>query len=949
MDPMVKLKPWQGRALFAVLFVLAFAGGRERGRRMVKSPPAPERGIQLIDHRTGASTWLDPLLATNITPFFFADLSNTTPASCTGIASCPQGREVRTLDGYATTNDGGGGTFAWLATSTKTPDLCTFVRPGGFSIGGWQRIETTGNPGGNRIEAPWCGGLPNANYQNPANGNWYVDSGYGIPARDTALTLRRARAAVVLLGGGAVHIPCGNWLLLTADPAATQNEYITLASNVSWFGDGDCSALRIPGGVTTGSAGYAAIFGINPSTAVAAPSTWAVNNVRVSRLLFDHNSAFNQWGGANFNGIGAQSQTASVGVPVGDNVEIDSNTVENFNGTFVFVGGTYQFQNLATRFKIHDNHILHVADDPNMGDSSFIAAGFTRGSIDHNRIEMGPNVGCGIASIASNAGAMKVATNCAHGLASTSGGGVFDTVVIKGAAAASNANGGWSITVNDSTHFTLTGSAFAATSTTGTVDACRGATAIEAHCIDADISDNQVQGSSVGLNIYADSANAGPMRILRNYLDEVQGGMVVAAITTRTLAGITVGENTTLNRPGSSATGAEWGISLATDSGSYTGSLLTDSLFRGNYQRLAYGAAFNAGNSYGITGGGNLTRVTIGPGNTSVGYGTGGFRLTEFVGANTANFETDVHIVGNEAHNVRLYGVELDGFANTAPHSLRTIVSGNRATQDNGGTALVQSVFVGQQLDALSIVTGNLESNSSGQAQPGAAGTVVLWLEAKYGTSSSLLQSAWNDQSASGFNFAQATIAQQPFLPVPGTGAPEIRFTGTQALTSSAAVAAGAWTVGLSFRLFSTPAPSTGYGLFTFETGASTFGMITLQNNGGYQPYSFIAKVGSTAVASSGFATALDTNLHNLVVTYNNGTNTTPGSYTAILDGTTETVVASGNIGRTITDFGSIGGNVTSGNVVSSGASVGIRKILVYNSALSGAPLTTLEQILGAP
>lgn len=915
------------RALYILALALVALSGSCYRVPAVEAPSAPVVGLTSLPN--------------SLTPLYFASLLTSYPVTTSA-------RDVRILDGYAATNDGGGGVFTWIAGSTKTADSCTFVRPTGYATGGWQRVETTGAPGNNRIEAAWCGGAPDANFQNPANGNWFQDVTYSVPATDRAVTLRRAEAAVKLLGVGSVHVGCGNWLLLTADPAATQNEYITLASNVSWFGDGDCSALRIPGGVTTGSSGYAAIFGINPTTGVATPSTWAVNNVRISRLLFDHNSAFNKWGGANFNGIGTQSQTAAVGIPVGDNDEIDNNTVENFNGTFAFVGGTYQYQNLATRIKIHDNHLWHIADDPNMGDSSFIAAGFTRGSIDHNRIEMGPNVGCGIAGITSNAGAMKVQTSCAHGLVSTTGGGVYDGVVIKGAAASSNANGYWSMTVNDSTHFTLTGSTYAATSTTGTIDAVRGATAIEAHCVDADISDNLVQGPSVCFNIYADSNNSGPMRIMHNYCDEVQAGIVIAAITGKTLSGVTAGENTVLVRPGNSATGAEWGISFGTDTGSYTGSLIQDFLIRGNFVSLAYGSPYSAGNSYGIPGGGNLSRGNV-TGNTSVSWGTAGYRLNELVAVNTANYIKDVHIVGNTAHNPRLYGVELDGFANTLPHTQRLVVTDNVATQDTTvSQSFVQNVFVGQQIDHQSIISGNYESNSSGITQPNSISGLVLWLQSTYGTTSSIFQSAWNDQSTGGFNFAQSVYAQQPYLPPPGSRTPEFEFTGTQALTNNSTVTGGAWTVGIQFHLTSLPGAATGTNLFTFEMGSNTFGEIDADNLGGYQPYTFMAKVAGAA-ASSGIANALDLNMHNLIVTYNNGTNTTPGSYTAVLDGTAQTVVASGSLGRTGTDLGSIGGRVTSGNVVSAGASVGIRKILVYSSNLTGSNLTSLELLLGSP
>lgn len=79
----------------------------------------------------------------NPAPIFWASLASASPNS----------RDTRTLDGYASTQDGGGGIVVWNASSTKAPDSCTVsAGPAGTgSPGRWER------PLADYVNVLWCG------------------------------------------------------------------------------------------------------------------------------------------------------------------------------------------------------------------------------------------------------------------------------------------------------------------------------------------------------------------------------------------------------------------------------------------------------------------------------------------------------------------------------------------------------------------------------------------------------------------------------------------------------------------------------------------------------------------------------------------------------------------------------------------------------------------------
>jgi hypothetical protein len=80
-----------------------------------------------------------------------------------------------------------------------------------------------------------------------------------------------------------------------------------------------------------------------------------------------------------------------------------------------------------------------------------------------------------------------------------------------------------------------------------------------------------------------------------------------------------------------------------------------------------------------------------------------------------------------------------------------------------------------------------------------------------------------------------------------------------------------------------------------------------------------------------------------LVWTYNGGTNTSTSSYTALLDNTSDTVATSSTFNRTSTDLPSLGGRLTSGNVVSDGLVGDIGELLVTSNVISGTNETNMH------
>jgi hypothetical protein len=230
------------------------------------------------------------------------------------------------------------------------------------------------------------GALGNARYFNGYDGRWYQDSELTVEASDDAPGFRAAMTFVGAIGGGSIYIPSGNWYFKTV--GGPQNEFVLPQSNVTVFGDGDTSAIRIaPGLNTVGFGGYGAVFGFSPGTATP------TDNVRFRNFLVDCNSAFNQFPPnpdpkTQFGGVRIP-WNAAIAIPAGNNVVVDSVSVINHNGVFAVAVGTSGRPDTTTNYRVSNCRAYHLADDPNLFDRSWFLVAGTHGVVVGNRIDWG--------------------------------------------------------------------------------------------------------------------------------------------------------------------------------------------------------------------------------------------------------------------------------------------------------------------------------------------------------------------------------------------------------------------------------------------------------------------------------------------------------------------------------------------------------------------------------
>ncbi len=207
---------------------------------------------------------------------------------------------------------------------------------------------------------------------------------------------------------------------------------------------------------------------------------------------------------------------------------------------------------------------------------------------------------------------------------------------------------------------------------------------------------------------------------------------------------------------------------------------------------------------------------------------------------------------------------------------------------------------------------------------------------------------AWNNSAltGSGNNYAQSVAGNKPLLKRNIiNGHSVVRFDGVNDFmsTSFAPAAAQSTSVFLVFKA----ASSTGTkGVYIIKDASATGTTLYLLSAGGYQPYNFESKTGAAASAS-GIADARDTNAHLIQINYNNGTKTLPASYTAALDGTAKTVVASpGVLAVGATDLSTIGAAVTLGLVTSSPFDGDIARLLFFEGAITSPQAAATTQYL---
>lgn len=205
-----------------------------------------------------------------------------------------------------------------------------------------------------------------------------------------------------------------------------------------------------------------------------------------------------------------------------------------------------------------------------------------------------------------------------------------------------------------------------------------------------------------------------------------------------------------------------------------------------------------------------------------------------------------------------------------------------------------------------------MSTNLGSGWQPNHLSTLVIDLDAdKIAGNDGDLVASWVNQAPTGSTLNhQAAGALRPTLKrAIINGRSTVLFDGAATVMWTAGqIAQGAYSEYVVFKTVTNPGSGTGAAISVTSDLGGTWDLISLLNVGGYQPFTFLGKVGTSNVTSSGIADALDTSPHILAVRYNGGTNTSQASYKCSLDGTSKTVVASGAAAENATMQTSVGG-----------------------------------------
>lgn len=155
----------------------------------------------------------------------------------------------------------------------------------------------------------------------------------------------------------------------------------------------------------------------------------------------------------------------------------------------------------------------------------------------------------------------------------------------------------------------------------------------------------------------------------------------------------------------------------------------------------------------------------------------------------------------------------------------------------------------------------------------------------------------------------------------------------------------GAKSFALVYELTGSVPASTVWSLFSLKTASgSLFTEVLLCNLAGYDSISSYWDFQS-AVNSIALNPTLDTGPHALIMTYAGGGNETLGNFAATLDGVAKALANPGSTpaGRTATDLASLGGRLTSADVVATGANVAIGEFVVSPVAWGATDIANLN------
>lgn len=239
---------------------------------------------------------------------------------------------------------------------------------------------------------------------------------------------------------------------------------------------------------------------------------------------------------------------------------------------------------------------------------------------------------------------------------------------------------------------------------------------------------------------------------------------------------------------------------------------------------------------------------------------------------------------------------------------------------------------------------GNPTQNPSTIASSGLAAWLRTDLGLPGGQADNATMATWASQVAGGADCAQTTDAKRPVWHSSGglNGLPYLTFNGSKAFTW-ALDHGGTRTIFCVFRITTAPGSSSFYTLYSPKrTSDSTFTEYLDMNLSGYKNTSFRADYQGAGVGAGYDVTLGTTNGHCSIFTYNGGTNTSTGSYTDTLDGTSQTMAVSSVVARTSTDLGSVGGRLNSAETVSNGALMDLYELADWTRVLNSTEISQL-------
>ena len=174
-------------------------------------PPRTQFQIVPSNSSVSVTSYDDPVTRTTVIGITSLNSSGLIPNSVTGLVffAATAARQTQIVDYYSTPGDGGGGTFVWNATDTRTADGGTIIAVTGIATGRWNRV-----------------------YSGPLDPRWYGADATGTGDSTSAIQAALNAAAVSSIASGRVHMVAGTYKV-------SAPMYVPHAVNVSGEGQGN--------------------------------------------------------------------------------------------------------------------------------------------------------------------------------------------------------------------------------------------------------------------------------------------------------------------------------------------------------------------------------------------------------------------------------------------------------------------------------------------------------------------------------------------------------------------------------------------------------------------------------------------------------------------------------------------------------------------------------------